>query len=427
MDKPSLSQKLPHIIGLRCVICQRDYGLDEVEYTCPHCGPVGTLDVLYDLNRAQKRHSDGHLSMWTQRDLLPIQSAPPRELRNLGGTPLLDYEALSHVAREVDIAGLCIKNDGQSLTGSLKDRASAMVVTHAMQNLDRNIIALASTGNAAAALAGCCAAVLGARAAIIAPETAPEAKVAQMLVYGAKVVLINADYDTAFDLCWECCDKLGWYNRSTGINPFTTEGKKTVIFELAEQLNWQMPDVIMVPVGDGSIIGGVHKACLELYNLKWIDKLPRLIGVQAAGSDALVYAWENNIHPAEMTVHHAETIADSISSHFPHDRAKALRAVIDTNGAYLRVSDEEIVTAIRELARATGVFAEPAAAAVYAALKPARTQGLIEKQDKVMLLVTGNGLKDVKSAMLTITQRKPTIPPTFAAVQDHIAGWFETH
>lgn len=427
MGLPSLSQKLPHVTGLRCVICGREYGLEEVEYTCPVCGPVGTLDVLYDYRHAQKRQPTGDLNMWWQRDLLPISGEPPVELHNLGGTPLIEYKSLNHVAREFDVAGVCIKNDGQSLTGSLKDRASAMVVTHAMQNLHKHIIALASTGNAAAALAGCCAAVRGAKASIIAPQTAPEAKVAQMLVYGAKVILIDATYDAAFDLCWECCEEFGWYNRSTGINPFTTEGKKTVTFEVAEQLGWKMPDVILVPVGDGSIIGGVHKGCLELYNLGWIDKLPRLIGVQAAGSDSMVYAWENTIAPVDMTIRQAETIADSISSHLPHDRAKAMRAVRETGGAFMRVSDDEILKGLQKLARASGVFAEPAAAAVYAALGPARERGYIEQDDKVMLLITGNGLKDVKSALKTVTHRKPTISPTIEAVREHIEGWFTTH
>jgi threonine synthase len=423
MDRARLSERLSHIVGLRCVVCEADYSLDDVEYNCPTCGDVGALDVVYTEN-SQQYSAVGPLTFWRQRDLLPLVGDPLAGLRALGGTPLIEYDALRTLAAKVDVVGLCIKNDGLNLTGSLKDRASAMVVNHAVQNLGKNVIATASTGNAAAALAGCCAAVDGAEAVIFVPASAPEAKIAQMLIFGAKVILVDADYDTAFDLCTAACTEFGWYNRSTGINPFTTEGKKTVSFEIAEQLNWQMPDVIVVSVGDGSIIGGVHKGCSEMYNRGWIDRMPRLIGVQAAGSDAMVYAWENNIAPADMKPHRADTLADSISSGLPRDRAKAMRAVRETDGVFMRVSDDEILNAIPTLAQGSGVFAEPAASAAFAAVQPAREAGYIQKNDRVLLLITGNGLKDVKSAMQTVTNQKPpNTAPTLDAIRERVANW----
>lgn len=433
MDYPplnlSLSRRLAHISGLRCVICGQVYMLDEVMYTCHACGEVGTLDVEYHLYQKHDSQSVPHtptarLTMWQRHELLPLAEAPPAGLQLLGGTPLIPYTTLQHLASACDVGAMCIKNDGLNLTGSLKDRASAMVIAHALLNLDRKVIATASTGNAAAALAGVCAAVEGAQAVIFVPASAPQGKIAQMLVFGAKVLLVDGDYDTAFDLCRVACAEFGWYNRSTGINPFTTEGKKTVIFEIASQLQGQMPDVIVVSVGDGSIIGGVHKGLVELYRNGWIDQMPRLIGVQSAGSDALVYAWENHLPPEKMTPRPAQTIADSISSGLPRDRAKALRAIRDTHGAFVRVSDVEILAAIPALARASGVFAEPAAAAVFAALRPARQANLIRADDRILLLITGNGLKDVQGAMQAIASEKPpVVEPHLQAVEKHVKTW----
>lgn len=422
MDSARLTERLPHITELQCVICGVMYGLDEVMYTCPTCGPVGTLDVLYWGGAHRYEAETGLLTMWQQPDILP--AVPPAGLQRFGGTTLLGPESLAKLAAEIGVAELYIKHDGLNMTGSLKDRASAMVVAHAVQNLGRQVIATASTGNAAAALAGVCASVPGSHAVIFAPATAPEGKIAQMVVFGANVILVNADYDTAFDLCGAACEEFGWYNRSTGINPFTSEGKKTVVLEIAMQLKYQLPDVIVVSVGDGSIIGGVHKGLVDMQRQGWIDKIPRLIGVQAAGSDALVYAWEKGLAAAEMQDRPANTIADSISSRLPRDRAKALRAVRQTNGAFIRVTDEQILSAIPALARGSGVFAEPAAAATFAALQPALTTGVIDKNERVLLLVTGTGLKDVRSAMESVNSEKPpVVEPSLDAVRHQVKNW----
>lgn len=408
---------------LKCVLCGQIYALHEKEYVCDHCGQVGTLDVVIEHDsKPQAAPQSASLSMWKQRDLLPIEDDVLPGLASIGGTPLIGYEALRHMAATLDVAGLCIKNDGLSMTGSLKDRASAMVVQVAVNTLGRSVIATASTGNAAAALAGCCAAVPEAEAIIFVPETAPQGKIAQMLLFGATVLQVQGDYDSAFDLCWQACEHFGWYNRSTGINPFTSEGKKTVAFEIAEQLQWQMPDVMLVSVGDGSIISGLYKGCQELYDLGWVDRLPRLIGVQSAGSAALVHAWENGITAANMNEEPANTIADSISSRLPRDRAKALRAVQKSGGAFLSVADTAIVEAMPELARLSGVFAEPAAAAAYAGLKKARQTDLIQPSDHVLLLITGNGLKDVGTAMQSVSHMQQfSIAPSLEAVQEKIA------
>ena len=409
----SLGERLTHIKGLRCVICGAEYDLDEVQYVCPVCGPVGVLDVVYDYARIPRdRPADGAHSMW-YRQLMPLTSDAVLPAMAIGGTPL--YQA-DRLARHVGVRQLWVKDDGRNPTASFKDRASAMVVAHAGA-IGVSTVATASTGNAAAALAGVCAATPGIEATIFVPAAAPEAKIAQLLVYGARVLLVEGTYDDAFDLCWDACEEFGWYNRSTGINPFTTEGKKTVSFELAEQLGWQVPDAVVVSVGDGSIIGGVHKGFVDMLNMGWIERVPRLIGVQAEGSSPLVHAWEHGLKPQEMTPVDAHTIADSISSGLPRDRAKALRAVRETDGAFVRVTDDEILAAIPELAQGCGVFAEPAGAASYAGLKQAVAAGYVQADDRVAVLVTGSGLKDIRSAMKSVGSAQ-RVAPDLEAVRE---------
>jgi threonine synthase len=385
----------------RCTVCGAHYDLDEVKYTCPRCGPAGTLDIQYDFERLRSTVTRDQISaeptMWRYRPLLPIHDdtfIPPLPV---GWTPLFSVPRL---ADSLGLRAVWIKDDGRNPTASLKDRASAMVVARAKQ-IGAEVVTTASTGNAAAALAGVCASA-GLRAVIFVPEKAPAAKIAQLLVYGATVFLVRGTYDEAFDLCVQVAEDYGWYCRNTGMNPYTTEGKKTAALEIAEQLDWQVPDVVVVSVGDGSIIGGQYKGFHDLLSLGWIDKLPRLIGVQAEGSSGLVRAWKHGDNPATMTPGPAETVADSISASLPRDRVKAIRAVRETNGVYVSVSDEAIIAAIAELGRETGVFAEPAAAATLAGLRQAQLEGVIQPDDRVALLITGSGLKDVASAMRSV-------------------------
>lgn len=429
MDNPRLSliERLPHVAHYQCVVCGATYHLDEVSYTCPACGDVGTLDVIYKGHEHFYTPDERPINFWQQRDILPLAQEAPEAIQQLGNTPLIQGAFLQNLAKQIGVAEISIKNDGLNLTGSFKDRASAMVVAHALHNLKVPTVATASTGNAAAALAGICAAVEGVEAVIFVPASAPSAKIAQIIVFGAKVILVDDTYDTAFDLCGKACEEFGWYNRSTGINPITTEGKKTVAHEIVAQTEGNLPDVIIVSVGDGSIIGSVYKGFAEMYDRGWISHIPRLIGVQSAGSDALVHAWENDIPAEKMTPRPANTIADSISSSLPRDRAKALRAVRDSQGAFVRVSDDEILAAIPALAQATGVFAEPAAAATYAALQPALQAGRILPTDRVLLLITGNGMKDVNSALQAV---EPQIPeptaPNLESVRNQIQAWATT-
>ena len=247
-------------------------------------------------------------------------------------------------------------------------------------------------------MSGLCASVKQANV-IFVPESAPPAKIAQLLVFGSTVMLVRGTYDNAFELCLQAADVYGWYNRNTAYNPYMTEGKKTVSFEICEQLRWQAPDAIFVSVGDGCIIGGVHKGLKDLLALGWIEKMPRIYGVQAAGSNFLAEAWERGEDVLTKAPIDAQTVADSSSAGLPRDRLKAMAAVKDTQGAYVTVSDDQILAAVPVLARGCGVFAEPAGAASFTGLQKAVAQGLIAPEDRVVVINTGNGLKDIKSAM----------------------------
>jgi threonine synthase len=292
--------------------------------------------------------------------------------------------------------------------------------------LGAEIVTTASTGNAAAALAGLAASV-GQKTVIFVPATAPQAKIAQLLVYGATVLLVNGTYDDAFDLCLEATQEFGWYCRNTGYNPYMAEGKKTVSLELYDQLAQQSPHSqapishIFVSVGDGCIIAGVYKGLKDWVGIGRLQEMPKLIGVQAEGSNYLYEAWRNGEDALTKPPIPANTLADSISAGLPRDRIKALTAVSQTNGAFIQVSDQEILEAMPLLAQGSGVFAEPAAAATYAGLRKAAQTGLVGAEDRVALLITGNGLKDVQSAMKSIGKAQE-IRPNLTAVKQALSN-----
>jgi threonine synthase len=411
---------LNDVTGMRCVICGMEQPAGYEGYTCPECGPAGTLDVQYDYPTIAARWSkedlaaDGDPTMWRYRPLLPVADDAEVPPLTVGGTPTYDAPRL---ATALGIARVWVKDEGRQPTASLKDRASAMAVVKARES-GAEIVTTASTGNAAAALAGVSAS-MGQRNVIFVPKTAPEAKIAQLLAYGSTVILVEGNYNAAFELCTEAVDRYGWYNRNTGINPFMTEGKKTVSLEICEQLGWIPPDAVFVSVGDGSIIGGVHKGLKDLAALGWIDRMPRIYGIQAAGSDYMVQAFEHDEDVVTKPPISADTVADSISADLPRDRVKAMAAVRETGGAYLRVSDDQILAAIPVLARGSGVFAEPAGATAYAGLEEAVRRGLVGADDAVVVLSTGSGLKDVASAMRAVAASGTspiTIPPDIDAL-----------
>ena len=431
---------MKHVIGLKCTICGAEYAVDDVSYVCPKHGDDGILDVMYDYDAIRAGFSPAALAqtptdagIWRYKPLLPVQPDSPVPPLHVGWTPLY---AAPRLAELLGLRHVWVKDDGVNPTASFKDRASALAVVKA-QEAGVQIVTTASTGNAAAALAGLAASV-GLQAVIFVPKTAPPAKIAQHLIYGARVLLVDGTYDDAFELTLKVAKEFGWYNRNTAYNPYMSEGKKTAAYEICEQLTvgarhprpgpafaqrpapdaspLRTPDRVFVPVGDGCIIGGIYKGFRDLLALGWIDAMPKIMGIQAAGSSALVDAWERGLQGWEMTPQPADTIADSISAGLPRDRIKALAAVRETDGAYLRVSDQEILDAIPVIARNTGVFSEPAAAAAYAGLVKAVEKGLADPDERIVVLLTGSGLKDINSAMKTVAQ-PPIVAPNLDAVK----------
>ena len=422
-----------HVLGFQCLACGRQHDYRPAIYTCPSCG--GNLDVVYDYAFMARRFSpqalvanpDTTIRRWLP--LLPIGDAASLPPLDIGGTPL--YQA-RRLGERLGLSQLYIKDDGRNPTASFKDRASAVAVAVA-QELGAKVITTASSGNAGAALAGC-AAASGMPSVIFVPHTAPRPKVAQLLMFGAQVFAVHGTYDQAFDLCLDASAEYGWYNRNTGYNPYTREGKKTCALEIAEQISKlvnqqigkseignrksQIPDKVFVAVGDGNIISGLWKGFRDLLALGWSERLPQLIGVQAAGAAPLVRAWDlgmvaeggNTQHATRNTPNlqsaignlqsvDAHTIADSICVGQPRDGLAALRAVHETGGRLIAVSDEEILQAMRDLARGAAVFAEPSGATGFAGLSKLVAQGLVSSDELVVVVVTGSGLKDVEAAV----------------------------
>ena len=416
---------MKNVTGLKCVICDKAYPADYAGYVCPDHGNEGILDVQYDYDAIRSEWTKQDLAanpdrtMWRYKPVMPV--APDAEVPPLtvGCTPMYDAKPL---AADLGVARVWVKDEGRQPTASLKDRASAMAVVKARE-VGAEVVTTASTGNAAAALSGISASI-GQKNVIFVPKSAPEAKIAQLLTYGSTVALVNGNYGDAFELCMLAAAEYGWYNRNTGYNPYMTEGKKTAGWEILEDLGWNPPDAIFVSVGDGSIIGGVHKAMKDAVALGWIEKPPRIYGIQSAGSDYMVQAFESGEDVLTKPPISADTIADSISADLPRDRIKAMRAVTETGGAYIRVSDDEILASMPLLARGSGVFAEPAGATAYAGLIKAVATGLVTAAEEVVVLSTGSGLKDVASAMKAVAAagtRPMVVDPTLDALKEGLA------
>ncbi len=386
---------------LRCVLCGKEYDPDQVIYTCPSCGLDGTLDVLYDYDQDKKKLSREYFSklqqrsLWRYSSILPVKDEKNIPCLEVGWTPLYDSPKL---ASKYGVRSVYVKDDGRNPTGSLKDRASAVGVAKAL-DFNQRIVACASTGNAASSLSGF-SACAGLRSYIFVPEKAPAAKVTQLLVYGAQVILVKGDYEDAFNLATAAIDKWGWYNRNCAINPYLVEGKKTCALEIGEQLNWDVPDRIFVSVGDGCIISSVYKAFFDLIQLGLVDRIPRITGVQAEGASPIYNAVKSGTEGVTFTS--ADTIADSICVGAPRNWAKALRAVRKSGGDMITVSDQEILEAMPELARETGVFGEPAGVTGFAGFKKMALHGDIRPDERIAFIVTGNGLKDIVSAQKAV-------------------------
>lgn len=392
----------------KCVKCGKEYETIPDLRAC-ECG--GILDIIYDYEYIKTIFSKETLknrddnSMWRYREILPVEpdtKAPPLRV---GWSPLYKSENL---AKQLGVKSVYVKDDGLNPTASLKDRASSMAVAKAIE-AKADVIACSSTGNAASSLAGNAAAA-GLKTYIFVPSRAPKGKVAQLMTFGANVVLVKGSYEDTFEVSKAAIDKYGWYNRNAAINPYLSEGKKTVTLEIMEQLNWEVPDYIALSVGDGCTIAGAWKGLKDLYALGFIDRLPKLISVQASGCYPInkAVAEDKPWEPMEEN-----TIADSIAVGVPRNADKAIMAIKESKGIVVNVSDQEIMDAQAVLGKACGVFGEPAGVTGTAGLIKLAKEGKLKPEDTIVSVVTGNGLKDVENA-IKARGDAPAIAPDLA-------------
>jgi len=415
-----------HMTGFKCVQCEAEQPKNFGRFVCPSCG--GNLDVMYDYDaiRAGLDHEypfpSDRQDIFKYLPLLPLNDVALAPPLRIGATPL--YRA-SRLGASVGLKNLYVKDDGLNPSASFKDRASSVTLTKARE-LGAKFVAGASTGNAGSSMA-CMSASVGAPCVIFVPEKAPAAKIAQLLIFGAQVIAVRGTYDDAFDLCYRFCEKHHWFNRNTGFNPYTREGKKTCSFEVCEQLNWEAPDWIAVSSGDGNILSGIWKGLKDLHRVGLIKKLPRLICAQSEQSSAIAQtvgnvrkSWHGEApvdwKQVKVVNVQATTVADSISVDIPRDGIAAVRAVIESDGAAVTVPDSDIIAAIPELARQAGVFSEPAAACTWACVKKAARESVIGPDETVVCVLTGSGLKDIAGALKAVGE-PVKIDPTVEAAE----------
>lgn len=388
----------------KCSKCKEEFSPREIEenfkYLCPKCGKAernrpleGVLEIIYDydvLKKKLKREEFLKLTpgkFWLYPNLWPIDFNKFND-DQLTKLALPENQLLKYEMTEREIL---VQDETRNPTLSYKDRATSLVVLKAME-MGIIELAAASTGNAGSSLAGICA-LLGLKARIYVPNNIPEGKRIQIEAYGTKLVIVDGDYDKSFDVCLEESKKNNWYNRNTAYNPLTIEGKKSGAYDIFISTKGEIPDLIFVPVGDGVIISGIYKGFKELLTLGWIEKFPKLIAVQSTGSDAVI----KYIESGKFEYKQANTIADSISAGAPRNLYMAANAVKESKGFGISVNDDEILFAQKAFIKQTGILCEPASASVYAAYKRFESRNKINSSEKILLLITGNGLKDMEA------------------------------
>jgi threonine synthase len=340
------------------------------------------------------------LGVWRYAPFMPVDPLHKVSIQE-GGTPLYKTDGL---AWEVGVSEVHVKFDGLNPTGSFKDRGMTVGVSRAKE-LGAKIVGCASTGNTSASLAAY-AAKADIKCAVFLPSGKVAAgKLAQALFYGAKVLSIDGNFDEALDLARKMADERRLYLLNS-INPYRPEGQKSVLFEIIDQLDYEVPDRIILPVGNAGNISAVHKAIQELQEVGWIDKVPMLTGIQAEGASPISKAFsagKDDFIPEEDP----ETIATAIRIGNPVSGRKALRAIYDTGGFSATVTDDEIIDAQRLLGKREGVCVEPASAASIAGLIKLVSMGVIDRDERVVCICTGNGLKDPDTI---IKNSPPPIP-----------------
>jgi threonine synthase len=386
---------MAYVAALRCRECGREYDVAAV-YTCEWC--FGPLEVAYDYdairtNTSREKIASGPPSIWRYADLLPVERNPAVDL-GAGFTQLVRADRL---AAELGLGEVWVKNDTQNPTNSFKDRVTSVALAKALE-LGFKTAACASTGNLANAVAAH-AAHAGLRSFVFIPADLEPGKVVTTSVYGGNVVAIDGNYDDVNRLCAELAGTYPWAFVNVNIRTFYAEGSRTLAFETVEQLGWEAPDHVVVPVASGSLLTKIHKGFGELHKVGLLDKEPevRVSGAQATGCSPVATAYLEDA--ADIRPVKPDTIAKSLAIGNPADGYFALDAVKQTGGAFAAVTDDEIVDAIRLLARTEGIFAETAGGVTIATLKRLAEQGIARPDERIVVYVTGHGLKTLDAVV----------------------------
>ncbi|MDR1993714.1 MAG: threonine synthase [Nitrososphaerota archaeon] len=385
------------MVRQECINCKATYGIDDIVYFCKKCGDI--LEIKFDINELTENidiydWKTKPISVWRYRPFMPIHESAKLITLGEGGTGLHHSE---HLGTELCINNLYIKNEGENPTGSFKDRGMTVGVTKAIELGARHVIC-ASTGNTSASLAAY-AARAGIRCTVLIPSgKIAYGKLSQAMIHGAKVLQVKGNFDEALEFVFKLGEKHKEIYLLNSINPFRIEGQKSLGYEICDQLNYETPDAIVIPVGNAGNISAVWKGLTEFYQLGLIKKLPKMIGIQAQGSAPIAHAIKTG-NDKIIPVENPETIATAIRIGAPVSWKKAINAIQESHGTAETVTDEEILDAQKTLARIEGIFVEPASASSIAGLKKLIKKGIVLENEKIVCITTGHGLKDPDTAI----------------------------
>lgn len=406
--------------SLKCSICGEEYPLG-LHYTCENCNGILMVDYNYDKmkdNLDLTIFNTPKTNLWHYKDLLPVNDEKNIISMNEGMTPLL--QNLKNLKTKYDLKSIYIKDETRNPTASFKDRPTSVGISKALE-LDYKIVAIASSGNGAAATAGY-AAKAGIKSYVFVPENTPVSKINQVLTYGAEIIKVKGVYSNSYKLALEASKKFNWANlTSTYLNPYTLEGDKTVAYELFYQMEGEVPDYIFVPIGAGPLLYGIFKGFKELNILGLCNKIPAMVGVQAENCSPIISAYKQN-KKYVVAWEKADTIASGIADPligYDQDGTMTLDVIYKTNGMGVAVSEDELINAVYELGSLEGIFAEPAAAASWAGYKKLLRDKKITRKDKVVLMITGHGLKQSITSMLNVN-KIPIIEPSLEQLKSNL-------
>lgn len=408
-----------YISNLACVACGKKL-LPGLNYNCPDCGGILTVEYHYERIDKDKLRCDLERpieSIWQYKALLPIKNETNIVSLREGATPLLE---VGNLGEEYGFESVMVKDETRNPTGSFKDRPTCVGISKAIE-LGVETVTIASSGNAAAAVAGY-SAKAGIKSFVFVPESTPLGKVCQALTYGARIIKVKGNYSNSFRLALEATKKYNWVNlTSTFLNPYTLEGDKTVAYELYYQLNGEVPDYVVVPIGAGPLLHGILKGYRELEALGFISKTPAMVGVQAERCSPIVQAYESNsqaVKSSEIGSTIASGIADPLIG-YEQDGTLTLKAIYESRGIAVSVSEEEIADAVHELGSKEGLYAEPTGATCWAGYKKLLKQNRITGDESAVLMLTGHGLKQPLAGSAQ-DEGIPVVVPNLSALEEQI-------